>query len=102
MPLVDVDRGISTVPLYLRQLGANLFVDFGGAFDKFDFDSLGFFQNGAIIDSADLHTGIGAELLIDTTFFYGLNTLFRFGYAFGLSEAAISGGQPYFIAAGSF
>ena len=102
IPLGEVDRGISTIPVYLRQIGANLFVDYGGAFEKFDFDGLEFFDKGSIIYAKGLHTGIGSELWISASLFYGLTTLFRVGYAFGTSPGAIPGGQPYFIAAGAF
>lgn len=102
VPIADIDQGVQTVPVYLRRVGANFFIDYGGAFDEFDFDAVTFFDKGAIINSPQLHTGIGAELWIDMALGYGLTTLFRLGYAYGTSAEAIPGGQPYFIAAGSF
>jgi hypothetical protein len=102
IPIVDVDHGISTVPIYLQRIGANLYLDHGGAFDELDFDGIELFADEAIVSVPQLHTGIGAELWITATFGYGVGTVFRFGYAFGTAEEAINGGQPYFIAAGAF
>jgi hypothetical protein len=102
IPIVDVDHGISTLPVYLRRIGMNLYLDHGGAFDELDFESIAFFERDAIVYVPQLHTGMGGELWITSTFGYGLGTIFRVGYAFGTSEEAIHGGQPYFIAAGAF
>ena len=102
VPIADIDRGIQTVPVYLRRVAANFYLDHGGAFDEFDFSRLGFFKNGAIIDSPQLYTGVGGELWLSATLGYGITTLFRAGYSIGLSPQAIPGGQPYFIAAGAF
>lgn len=102
VPIADIDQGVQTVPVYIRRVAANFFLDYGGAFDEFDFDAVEFFSKGALINSPQLHTGIGAELWISMTLGYGLTTLFRLGYAYGTSAEAIVGGQPYFIAAGSF
>jgi hypothetical protein len=97
-PIAYVDHGISTLPLYLRRLDGNLFVDYGGAFDTFDIRGLRFFHHGALIDDAQLHASMGAELWLGMTLGYILDTQLRLGYAYGFSAAAVPGGQPYFIA----
>ncbi len=102
VPIADVDFGFDTVPVYLRRVAANFFLDYGGAFNRFDFEAVEFFTKGALINSPQLATGLGAELWFDMTLGYGLATLFRVGYAFGTSVQAVAGGQPYFIAAGAF
>ena len=102
VPIADIDYGIQTMPLYLRRVAANFYLDYGGAFNDFDFDAVEFFTKGAIIHSPQLQTGMGAELWIDMTLGYGLSALFRLGYSFGTSANAIPGGLPYFIAAGGF
>jgi hypothetical protein len=101
-PIVKPDRGLSTLPLYVRRLDGNLFIDYGGAFDKLDLDEIGLFTNGAIIDSPQLHTAIGAELWLGLTLGYYINAQFRIGYAYGLSGRAIPGGQAYFVASSAF
>ncbi len=102
VPIYDPDFGVQTVPIFLRRIAANFFLDHGGAFDTFDFDALEFFTKGAIIHSPQLATGFGAELWASVTFGYGITTLLRLGYAYGTSATAVPGGQPYFIAAGAF
>jgi len=101
-PILKPDRGLSTLPLYLRRLDGNLFVDYGGAFDKLDLANLQVFSKGAIINSPDLHTSIGAELWLGLTLGYYINAQFRLGYALGLSGKAIPGGQAYFVASSAF
>jgi hypothetical protein len=90
------------VPLYIQRIDANLFVDHGGAFNKLDLDGIELFEDGALIDSPQLHTGVGGELWTSVTIGYGLGALIRLGYAFGFSHRAEPGGQGYFIAASAF
>ncbi len=101
-PLAVPDAGLSTLPLYLRRIDGNLFLDYGGAFDDFDFRAVKFFSKGAIIDSPDLHTSVGGELWLGTTLGYILDLNLRLGYAFGFSAERIPGGQLYFLAASAF
>jgi outer membrane protein assembly factor BamA len=102
VPIIDLDLGIETVPVYLRNVAANFYIDYGGAFDDFNFDELELFSKGSLIYSPQLQTGLGAELWLSATLGYGLTTLFRVGYALGTSVTAVPGGMPYLIAAGSF
>jgi WD40 repeat protein len=102
IPIFQPDHGISTLPLYLRRLDGNLFWDYGGAFDDFDFHRLGIFRNGDIISTPQLHTSVGGEIWLATTIGYQLNVQFRVGYAYGFSKEAFPGGQPYFIASSAF
>ena len=41
-PLVKIDHGLSSLPVYLRRIDANAFVDYGGAFDNFDTQAIHF------------------------------------------------------------
>jgi outer membrane protein assembly factor BamA len=102
IPLVKPDRGPSTLPLFLRRIDPNLFVDFGGAFDRLDTKQVDFFSHGAVVHSPQLYTGVGAELWFGTTLAYGLNTHFRLGFAHGMSTIAIPGGQFYFLASSAY
>ncbi len=101
-PLWKPDRGLSTLPVYLRRFDANLFLDWGGAFSKLVPSQFALFSQGALLDSRQFHTAVGGELWVGTTLGYGLPTQFRLGYARGFSVEAIPGGQLYFIAAGAF
>ncbi len=102
LPIAVPDRGVSTLPIYLRRVDGNLFLDYGGAFDDFDFRAVEFFSKGAIINSPQLHTAIGAELWLGATIGYILDLNMRIGYAFGFSSERIPGGQGYFVAASAF
>jgi hypothetical protein len=102
IPIVQVDHGISTLPLFLRRIDANLFLDYGGAFDDIDFDNWKFFDSGAIINAPTLATGAGGELWFGFTVGYGLNIAMRLGYAYGFSSQAVPGGTGYFLASSAF
>ncbi len=82
-PIVNIDRGPSTLPLFLNRLSGALFVDYGSAFDD--------------ATSAKFKTGAGAELWFDTMLAYYLSFQFRLGYARGLASEGID--KAYFIAA---
>lgn len=102
IPIVQVDHGISTLPVFLRRIDGNLFLDYGGAFDDIDYESFRFFEKGALINAPTLATGAGAELWFGLTVGYGLNLAMRLGYAYGFSSQAIDGGTGYFLAASAF
>jgi len=101
-PIAVPDVGLSTLPAYLRRIDGNLYVDYGGAFDTFDFRAVRFFADGALIHSPQLHTGAGGELWFGTTLGYQMDVNMRLGYAFGFGGARIPGGQLYFLAASAF
>jgi hypothetical protein len=102
LPIWNPDHGISSLPLFLRRLDGNLFWDYGGAFDDFNFHRLAFFHSGSILYAPQLHTSVGGEIWLSTTIGYQLNVQFRVGYAHGFSREAYPGGQPYFIASSAF
>lgn len=91
-PLLTPDRGISTLPIYLQRLSGNLFVDYGGAFNRLDLDNW----------RDQFHTGVGAELWIDLQLGYFTLLNIRMGYAKGFGEFAIPGGQKYLVVAAPF
>jgi len=85
-PILNLDRGISTLPLYLQRVSGAAFVDYGSAFDD--------------VASAHLKTGVGGELWFDVTLGYTLGFTFRTGYAKGLASGGID--KTYFVAAVPF
>ncbi|MBK9261115.1 MAG: PD40 domain-containing protein [Polyangiaceae bacterium] len=101
-PIVKPDRGLSTLPLYLRRIDGNVFVDYGGAFNELDLSAISLFTNNSIINSPDLHTSAGVELWLGFSLGYYLDAQFRLGYARGFSAKAIPGGQWYFVASSAF
>ncbi|MBS2012345.1 MAG: PD40 domain-containing protein [Deltaproteobacteria bacterium] len=81
-PIVNLDRGPSTLPFFLNRISGNVFFDYGSAFD--------------VIDTAKFKSGTGAELWFDFTLGYVAAFTFRLGYARGLASGGIDKG--YFVA----
>jgi Tol biopolymer transport system component len=82
-PIVNIDRGLSTLPVMLNRISGNVCFDLGGAFDD--------------PATANFLTSLGGELWFDTTLGYFASFDFRIGYARGLSEGGID--KFYFVAA---
>jgi hypothetical protein len=85
-PILNVDRGLSTLPVFLNRLTGAAFVDYGSAFnDPY---------------TAEFKTGTGAELWVELTLGYSLDFLFRLGFARGWASEGQD--QVYFVAASPF
>ena len=82
-PIVNVDRGPSTLPLMFNRLSGNVFVDYGSAFDD--------------AATALFKTGVGAELWGEMTVGYFVPFTMRLGYARGL--ASLGTDKVYVLAA---
>lgn len=80
-PLLYADRGLSTLPIFLRTLSGTFFLDYGGAYDQID-PKKPFEQ---------FHGSVGAELWVDAVTAYFLTTNLRIGIAHPLDD-----GQPAF------
>ncbi|HXX68028.1 MAG TPA: BamA/TamA family outer membrane protein [Polyangiaceae bacterium] len=85
-PILSVDRGLSTLPIFLDRINGNLFVDYGSAFND--------------ASSAEFKTGVGGELWFDVQLGYILDFTFRAGFAKGLASGGID--KLYFVAAVPF
>ena len=101
-PIVVPDRGLSTIPIYLRRIDGNLFMDAGGAFDDFNLKHAAFFRHGRFLDTDLLHASFGAELWFGVTIGYGLYTQLRLGWARGVTDQALQNGQWYFVASSAY
>jgi len=82
-PIVNIDRGMSTTPLFLNRISGNVFLDVGSAFDD--------------PRTTSFLTGVGTELWFDTTIGYFASFNFRVGYARGLAAGGTD--KVYFVAA---
>ncbi|AKU97247.1 tolB protein precursor [Labilithrix luteola] len=82
-PIVNVDRGLSTLPVFLNRINGAVFFDYGSAFDD--------------IKAAQYKSGVGGELWFDTILGYIMPFTFRLGYARGLASGGID--KVYFVAA---
>jgi len=90
-PISYLERGISTLPVFVQTLGGTLFADYGGAFNRFDYENPG----------ASLHLGVGAELWADLTLGYNATNTLRYGVARGFGPEG-QGVVTYFVASFSF
>jgi Tol biopolymer transport system component len=82
-PILNVDRGPETLPIFLNRVTGAVFLDYGSAFDEFN--------------AAKFKTGAGGELWFDSTLGYIEAFTFRLGYAKGLASGGIN--KVYFVAA---
>ncbi|HXU68121.1 MAG TPA: DPP IV N-terminal domain-containing protein [Polyangia bacterium] len=81
-PIMWIERGVDTFPLYLRRLHGKFFVDYGGAFNgTFSFDKL--------------KVGVGGELMLELSYFWYFNAALQLGYAHGFEKGG--GNQVYFL-----
>jgi hypothetical protein len=85
--LLEFDRGISTLPVFLRSLHGSVGLDAGGAFDRFDEDAW----------EKQFHYGFAAELWFDFVLNYRMSSRLLLGYAAGRGEGAITGGTTYVV-----
>ena len=85
-PIINVDRGQSTLPIFLNRINGAAFIDYGSAFDDFR--------------NAQFKTGVGGELWFDVMLGYVETFTFRVGYAKGLASGGID--KTYFVAAVPF
>ena len=85
-PIANIDRGVSTYPIFLNRFYGAAFTDFGSAF--------------TVPSAADFKLGSGAELRTDFTIGFIEAFTFRLGYAHGWSTDGID--KVYFISAAQF
>ncbi len=79
-PIGRIMAGYATLPVFLRRVYADVFVDVGTAFDGSP-------------DLRELRVGAGAEIFLDFTLGYFLELTWRNGFAYGFSEG---GGATFY------
>jgi hypothetical protein len=96
LPLWRIDRGVGTIPVFLRALSAVAFLDAGHAFT----------EATSVRDVlADPLVGAGAELRLSTALGWAVGLTGRLGYGFALTPGGFSPLDPrslYFQLGGSF
>jgi hypothetical protein len=85
-PIINIDRGLSSLPVFVNRLTGAAFVDYGSAFND--------------ASTAEFKTGTGMELWLEFTLAYSLDFIFRLGYARGWASEGID--KVYFVAASPF
>ena len=81
LPLLYVDRGVGTIPFFMRYVGAAAFVDAGNAFNADAFGDAA--QTNAVLTGA--RVGTGAELKATAIAGWGVPFTVRLGYAFAVA-----------------
>jgi hypothetical protein len=91
-PIWNVDRGVGTVPFFLRNFSGALVLDAGNAFDD---------DTGTGLDQTLV--GAGAELRMLSVWAWGVGLYTRLGYAFAVHGDGIPFGSPegLYLALGS-
>ncbi len=90
-PLLYADRGLSTLPVFLRTLSGIFFFDYGGAYNRIDPDH----------PFRMLHGSLGAELWVEAVTGYFVQSNLRLGLARGLDHEA-NGVQTYAVLVAGF
>jgi Tol biopolymer transport system component len=75
-PILNVDRGVETLPAFLERIYGNVFFDYGNA----TFDHL---------DLLHFKTGVGFELFTDFVIGYFEALTLKVGFAYGLSDGGV-------------
>jgi Tol biopolymer transport system component len=83
-PIVHIDRGIGTLPIFLRYVSGAIFVDAGNAFDDFSSPS----------DVRQVLLGTGAEVQLYALAGYGGGYYIRAGYGFAPQGDGIDFADP--------
>lgn len=76
-PILDVDRGLYTFPIYVNRVYGVAFADYGDAY---------FGDTNAL----EWNLGVGGELIVQAIFGYYIGATFRIGVARGLTENGIT------------
>ncbi|HEY0484080.1 MAG TPA: hypothetical protein VGD37_41460 [Kofleriaceae bacterium] len=85
--LLQIERGIATLPIYLRRVNLAVLHDLGAAFDT------------TFLPRRDLRVSLGAALRLDAFFGYYAPGTFEIGYARGLAHDGIN--ETWFLLTGS-
>ncbi len=85
-PIVNVDRGMSTLPAFLNRVSGTLYADWGTAFDD--------------ANLARFKLGTGAEIVLETLLGYYAPFTFRTGFVRGWHSGGLD--KVYFVAAVPF
>jgi hypothetical protein len=91
-PILYPDRGVLTLPVFLRSISGVAFADYGGAFNQLDLDD----------PLESYHLGVGGELWFDLVLGYHVRGIIRFGHARGIDDEAPDGGQTYLVVGSVF
>ncbi len=95
LPLLLVERGILTAPVWLRSVSAVVFAEAGQTFHTSDYSGYAASPEGFTAFWANTRPSVGVELVGDAVIGWGGLFTGRVGYAFGFGEGAYPTGSFY-------
>ena len=102
MPLVYVERGLWTGPIWLRSISLSVFVEAAQVWNSTDYADYGGSTEGFPVFWANTRSSVGVELLGEAIVFWSASLRGRVGYSLGLAEGAWPGGTFYAQLGASF
>ena len=102
LPLVYIERGLWTAPLWLRSIALSIFAEAGQAFLTEDYSGYDGSADGFVAFWANTRPAVGAELIGDVVVGWGALITGRIGYGLGLGSGAYPGGHFYAQLGASF
>ncbi len=95
LPLYYVERGLWTLPVWLRSVALTVFAEAGQTFDTSDYASFGGSPDGFLTFWANTRPSVGAELIGELVLAWGGLLRGRVGYGYGFGGGAPSTGLVY-------
>ena len=95
LPLVYIERGLWTAPVWLRSIALSVFAEAGQVFDTEDYAGYGGSEEGFVAFWQNTRPAVGVELVGEAVLGWGSLFRGRVGYALGLGPGALSGGSFY-------
>ncbi|MCO4771893.1 MAG: PD40 domain-containing protein [Deltaproteobacteria bacterium] len=94
-PLLRIERGFATAPIWLRGVSARVFAEAGQVFSTSDYAGYGGSPDGFVQFLANTKPSVGVELEGDIVLFWGGLFTGRVGYSFGFADGAYPSGIVY-------
>ncbi len=94
-PVLRIERGFATAPLWLRGISATLFAEAGQVFSTDDYSAYGTNPAGLVAFLQNTRPSVGAELLGEIVLGWGGLFVGRLGYSFGFGQGAFPSGIVY-------
>ena len=95
LPLYYVERGLWTLPIWLRSVALTVFAEAGQTFDTEDYAAFEGSTDGFLTFWANTRPSVGAELIGELVFAWGGLLRGRVGYGYGLGAGAPTTGTVY-------
>jgi hypothetical protein len=102
LPLIYIERGLWTAPIWLRSIALSIFAEAAQVWDTADYEEYAARPEGFVPFWSNTRTAVGVELVGDVVLFWGAGIRGRVGYSLGLGEGAFPSGSFYAQLGASF